>query len=268
MGHKRKRHQKVSGFIEGLQSDGRYSFSFEELARAVDASGIALQSAIRRLKKKGHLVSPHREFFVIVPAEYRGIGAPPPSWFIDELMAFLSRPYYVGLLSAAAVHGAAHQHPQVFQVATSLPTASMIAGSGRIEFFRKRRIERVATMRVKTDTGYMTVSTPEATVFDLIRHAHASGHLSNVATVLAELGEAIDPEKLVSSAALASRPEVQRAGYLLQLVGLESLAAPLVELVASGRKRCALLRPDVSAEGMPVDKRWNLVINEDVEPDL
>jgi len=268
MVEKRKKHQKVGDFIEGLQSEGRYAFSFAEVSLSVDTSAVALQSAIRRLKRKGHLVSPRREFFVIVPVEYRATGAPPPSWFIDDLMAFLGRPYYVALLSAAAVHGASHQHPQVFQVMTSLPTAPMAAGRGRIEFFRKRSIDRVATSRIKTDTGHMTVSSPEATVFDLIRHSHAAGHLDNVATVLAELGETIDPEKLTSSAALASRPEVQRAGYLLQLVGLDSLADALAKLLATGRKRPALLRSDIDGEEMPIDKRWNLVLNEKVEPDL
>jgi predicted transcriptional regulator of viral defense system len=268
MARKRKKHQKVSGFIEELPSEGRYTFSFKDVSRAVDASEMALQSAIRRLKKKGHLVSPVREFFVIVPVEYRATGSPPPSWFIDDLMAFLGRPYYVGLLSAAAIHGAAHQPPQVFQVVTSLPTSSMTAGRGRIEYFRKRQIERVATVRVKTDTGAMTVSTPEATVFDLVRHAHAAGHLSNVATVLTELGEMIDPKKLAVSAELAAVPEVQRVGYLFQLVGQEALAASLTELLASRRTRLVLLRPDVEGKGKPIDKRWNLIINEDVEPDL
>lgn len=259
---------KVSDLIEELQAQGRYTFPLEELSQAVGGSCVALQSAIRRLKKKGRLVSPRRSFFVIVPVEYRSTGAPPASWFVDDLMGFLDQAYYVGLLSAAAVHGAAHQHPQVFQVVTSIPTASMTAGRTKLKFFRKRRIEHIETVRTKTETGYMTISTPEATVFDLIRHVHASGHLSNVATVLAELAEVIDPERLTASAATASRPEVQRAGYLFQLVGHDALAEPLAEQVASGRRRPVLLRPGADTEGMPFDERWCLLINEKVEPDL
>lgn len=34
-------------------------------------------------------------------------------------MKFLGQPYYVGLLSAAALHGAAHHQPQEFQVVTN-----------------------------------------------------------------------------------------------------------------------------------------------------
>jgi len=47
--------------------------------------------------------------YVLVPLEYLHAGAPPPSWFIDDLMKAMERPYYVGLLSAAGIHGASHQ---------------------------------------------------------------------------------------------------------------------------------------------------------------
>jgi hypothetical protein len=46
---------------------------------------------------------------VVVPPEYREAGCPPASWFIHDLMRFLGQPYYVALLTAAAIHGAAHQ---------------------------------------------------------------------------------------------------------------------------------------------------------------
>jgi len=258
----------VAEFVDGLQSSGRYTFSFREAVEASGGSVIAARSALRRLKEKGRLTSPRREFFVVVPLEYRSTGSPPASWFIDDLMRYLEQPYYVGLLSAAAIHGASHQHPQVFQVVTSQPTPVMVSGRVRIAYFRKRSIERVATTRVKTDTGYMAVSTPEATVFDVIRHAPAAGHLSNVATVLSELAEAIDADKLAAAAAVASVPEVQRAGYLFELVEQDELASSLEAFLSTQRVRPVRLRPDVEAVGAPVQERWRLFINEDVEPDL
>jgi predicted transcriptional regulator of viral defense system len=263
-----KNHQKVIYFIEELQSGGRYTFSFDDVSRVVNGSDVALRSAIRRLKEKGRLVSPRRGFLVIVPIEYRSTGSPPASWFVDSLMRFLEQPYYVGLLSAAAVHGASHQHPQIFQVVTNIPTASMSAARGRIEFFRKRKIERSETIATKTETGTMLVSSPETTVFDLIRHVRASGHLNNVATVLAELGEVIDPRKLASAARAASLPEVQRAGYLFELVGQDALSEPLAAMFENRRKRPVSLRPDIDKRRAPFDKRWSLFINEKVEPDL
>ena len=65
---------------------------------------------------------------------------------------------------------------------------------------------------------------------DLVRYASGVGYLSNVATVLAELGERLSPQKLVEAAAREiERSNVQRLGYLLDLVGLEVIAGPLAE---------------------------------------
>lgn len=77
---------------------------------------------------------PRREFYVVVPPEYRATGSPPASWFIDELMRHLEQPYYVGLLSAAAIHGASHQQPMTFQVVTSRSTREMRTGKVIIRF--------------------------------------------------------------------------------------------------------------------------------------
>ena len=45
----------------------------------------------------------------VVPPQYASWGAPPPGWYIDDLMRHEGRPYYVGLLKAAELHGATHQ---------------------------------------------------------------------------------------------------------------------------------------------------------------
>ena len=123
----------LSAFVDDTQAAGRYTFSSAEARDALGVSEIALDNAIRRLKNRGRLVAPRRGFFVIVPTEYRAAGAPPPSWFIDDLMRFLGQPYYVGLLSAAGLHGASHQQSMVFQVVTDRPTRS---GEGRASAYR------------------------------------------------------------------------------------------------------------------------------------
>lgn len=92
-------------YLELLQENGNMP-SFDPKPLRPWGSNEALQQAARRLAARKRLVSPRRGFYVIVPIEYRTAGAPPPAWFIDDLMTFQGRPYYVGLLSAAALHGA------------------------------------------------------------------------------------------------------------------------------------------------------------------
>ena len=138
----------------------------------------------------------------------------------------MKQPYYVGLLSAAAIHGAAHEQPMVFQVMTSKPTREMYAGRVVLRFSMSRKMEQMPLMSVQTETGSMRVATPETTAFDLVRYPAGAGHLSNTATVLAELAERLDADALVGLAPLVCVPDVQRLGYLLEAVGKHRLASP------------------------------------------
>ena len=260
------KHDGLADLVDSFQASGRYVLTREEALKALRVSDEALKKAVRRLVAKRRLAVPRRGFYVIVPVEYRDAGAPPPSWFIDDLMKFEGQQYYVGLLSAAALHGAAHQQPQEFQVVTSEQLRPAVAGRARIRFLKKRDVEGTPTVSVKTETGSMNVSTPEATALDLLRYLQASGHLGNVATVLSELAERLDPERLVE---LAKRERelsnVQRLGYLLEHVGGRDAAGALAQWTAEKRPRFVPLRVAGQSRNAPKDTRWRVVVNESVE---
>ncbi len=263
-----KTRKRLSAFVEGLQASGRYTFRRAEAEVANGRSPVAVQASLRRLKQKGRIVSPRRGFYVIVPAEYRAAGAPPASWFIHDLMGYLDQPYYVGLLSAAAIHGAAHQQPMVFQVVTDRRTRPIHVGRARILFVRSAHVNEVPVSQVETETGTMRVSTPEATAFDLVCHVAQAGHLSNVATVLAELGESIDADRLQAMARATRVPDVQRLGYLLELVQHFALAERLAEVLATRPHRRVALHPGLQDPGVEVEHRFRVAPNVTVEPDL
>lgn len=262
-------HRSLADLVDSHQASGRYVLTREQALAALGVSGEALKKAVRRLVDKRRLAVPRRGFYVIVPVEYREAGAPPPSWFIDELMKFHGQPYYVGILSAAALHGAAHQQPQEFQVVTSKQLRPAVAGRARIRFFKKRHVERTPTMATRTETGTMKVSTPEATSLDLLRYLEAAGHLGNVATVLAELAERLDARRLRDVARAEGDLSIaQRLGYLLEHVGHGDVAAALAEWVAGERPRLVALRPDRPSRRAPKDLRWRMRANERIESEV
>lgn len=254
-------------WVERLQSRGRYTFTRTEAESDTGRSFVAAQSALRRLKQQGRVVSPRRGFYVVVPPEYRAAGSPPASWFIDDLMRYVGQPYYVGLLSAAAIHGAAHQQPMVFQVMTNKPTRQMRAGKVAIRFSMCSLVERLPVLDQQTETGAMRVATPETCAFDLVRYPEAAGYLSNAATVLAELAERLDARRLVEVASLVRLPDVQRLGYLLDSVGQCELAASLAEWLGERQPRAVLLQPgeDGNAEAV---RRWHVVPNTELDVDV
>ncbi len=260
------RHESLANLVDSQQATGRYVLTRKQALKTLAISEEALKKAVQRLVAKRRLAVPRRGFFVIVPIEYREAGAPPPSWFIDDLMKFCGQQYYVGLLSAAALHGAAHQQPQEFQVVTDGQLRPVVVGRARIRFFRKLRMERTPTLEMKTETGAMRVATPEATALDLLRYLKGAGHLGHVATVLSELAEEIDAERLAEVARIeGDLPNAQRLGYLLDQVGGDDVGTTLARWIGEQRPRFVSLRSDRSSRRAAKDDRWRVLVNEKVE---
>lgn len=260
------RHERLAELVDSYQATGRYVLTREQALKTLAISDEALKKAIQRLVARRRLAVPRRGFFVIVPIEYREAGAPPPSWFIDELMRFCGQRYYVGLLSAAALHGAAHQQPQEFQVVTDNQLRPIVAGRARIRFFRKLHIERTPTLEMKTETGAMIVATPEATALDLLGYLKRSGHIGHVATVLGELAEKLDVERLGEVARFEGNLQnAQRLGYLLDKVGGSDVGKALARWIGEQRPRFVCLRSDRSSRHAARDDRWRVFVNEKIE---
>ena len=218
------------------------------------------------------MFSPVRGGYVPIPAEYRSWRAVPASHFIDPMMRYLDHEYYVGYLSAAEVHGAAHQRPQVFQVITDARLNDRRFDRVSIEFTTSAKTARRLFTVVNTPTGTMKVSVPEITVLDLVASPAQGGGLSNIATVLGELlsNELLDIPRLAALAKDYPAAVPQRAGWLLEHVagevGAEVDLTPL-EHVARAR----LTPTPLAAAGRPAgpfNERWNILVNTDVESDL
>ena len=260
--------QRLDAWVDGLQSQGRYTFTRSEALAALSVTPESLKKAAQILLRRRRLASPRRGFYVIVPTEYRVAGAPPASWYIDDLMKAAGTSYYVGVLTAAALHGAAHQQPQEFQVVTARSQRSVVVGRERLRFLKKRSLESTPVTRMKTPTGTMRVSTPEATALDLLRYVRAAGFLSNVATVLADLAPKCNSAGLVEAATTdVELPHVQRLGYLLDRVGAHRLAEPLANWLGKRRPEWTRLEPSRPVRKAARQERWRLFVNTRVEPD-
>jgi len=258
----------LAEYINDLASRGRYHFTTEEAVEAVGCSLVAARAAIGRLRRKGGAAMPHRGFHVIVPPEYRRLGCLPPEQFVPQLMEHFGLPYYVGLLSAAELHGAAHQKPQVFQVVTAANRPPIRCGKVRVQFIARKNIREMPVVQRNTPRGMMKVSSAEATAFDLVGYARHAGGLQNVATILAELIESLKAENLARIAPLSPAPWAQRLGWLLELTGASELAEPLAEYVTRTATEYVPLNSKRGLKKSERSARWKLFVNDQVEPDL
>lgn len=257
----------VSGFVFRLQSTGRYGFSFGELASSGPVSTLALQSALKRLVKTGTVrrVSPRGDYFVIVPAEYHTMGAPPVEFWIDDWMRHLGQPYYIGLLSAAEWQGSAHFAVMQTQVMTSHPMRPVQIGRTQIRFFSKTKAAETP-VRTQTPAGHIVrVSTPEATLLDLSRHISKTGGAGNLALIARDLAKQsrVDGMKHALDA-MDETSSAQRLGYVLEQIGATSLAKQIESWLADRHMQIVDLLPQGGAT-TNCSKRWQLRVNAGLE---
>lgn len=259
----------IAEFVDCLQAKGRYIFTKQEARQATKESDSVLKLSLWRLAKKRRVKLVREGFYIMVPLEYASSGVLPPDWFIADLMKFIGQPYYVGLLAAAAIHGASHQQPQEFQVVVPEPIRAIRVGSVSIKFYTKAALRSSSVVEVKTSTGYMRVSDPAVTAIDLVAYADRIGGLDRVFTVLQELSEKITPEMLLE-AAKKEKPLAfsQRLGWLLEKAGHNGLVEQLSDWVTKRKPRETPLDPSSPRRGFSRDPRWKVIVNADVEGEL
>lgn len=268
--------QALSSYVDRLLSEGRSVFAATEAQDELGLGHRSFLDASERLQRSGKLLRPRQGFYVVVPPQHANWGAPPATWFIDALMRWENEAYYVALLKAAELHGATHHAVMQFQVVCGKRLPEIRAGRNLIVFYFRRAMAPLlaGVEDRKTDTGTMKISSAALTALDLLRYPQASGGIDNVTTVLAELAPAIGLDELAALSMRIERPVVQRLGYLLDWLGADHLAEPMLDALRSKAplRWTELERgardPDFTSDPPLQDAKWRIIAHRPPEPDL
>lgn len=255
----------LEDYLTEIQSKGRYSLTLNELKAKFDISEKAILQKIFRLKNKNKLAQVRKEFYVIIPPQYSNRVMLPPTLFINDMMDFLNRDYYVGLFSAAALHGAGHQQPMELQLITHKPAFRSINNQKlAISFFTKGEWKQDQIIEKKTEAGYLKVSSPELTAFDMIQFHKRIGGLNRIIPILEDLTETMKPSFLSKTAKTQKTPNIQRLGYLLDRIGIESLAGSLFRLLGENLKELPLSLSHNERAGL-TNEKWKIIENTELD---
>ena len=230
--------------------------------------GLSPKDRLSSLRRSGRVITPARGFHVIVPEEYVNSGRLPVERYIDAMMKYYSRPYYVGLLTAASYWGAAHQSPQVFQVLTNYDRRNILINRNKIIFYRKKNIGSITYALRKSVTGYFNISTPESTFFDLVYFNQQVGGLENVGLILSELSEKMKAEALLNTINYYPYANIQRGAYLMELLGLEKFCGILDKYLRNENIIYTYLNSSGVRDRTNKPRRWKLLINDTLELDI
>ncbi len=258
----------LDDYLTEVRAQGRYALTFDELRiKFADRSHTAITQNLLRLKTKKEIALIRPGFYVIIPPEYSKQGIIPPYLYMEDLMRSLDKPYYVGLLSAAALHGAAHQQPTGYTVIVQSPAPRSIAKLN-IVFYSKREFIPEGIVQKKTPAGYINVSSPELTALDFFDYIHKFG-INRITTVLQELSEEMKPAALRKIARqYPNMAAIQRLGYILDnIVGAEKLSDALWSVLAKRTTFPVPLSPQKMKKG-EIDSKWKVIKNMEIESDL
>lgn len=264
-----KKHLKISDWIDSRQAEGLYYFTLREAANTLPwLTRQALARALARLVKNDRIVSIYHGFYLILPIEYKNWGVLPPDWFINDLMAYLEQPYYAGLLTAADYYGSSHQKPMAFHVITSKPIRDIQCKRIKIRFFVKKDIDFSLVEQKNSQTGYIRVSCPELTAIDLLKYQNRAAGLNHIFSVLKELANILDPDRLVKAAeSEGCTVYAQRLGWLLEQTDHPEKNLRLASWINEKQPGFVKLDPKLPTKNLSRNCEWKLLINTQIEED-
>ncbi|MDR1974828.1 MAG: type IV toxin-antitoxin system AbiEi family antitoxin [Bacteroidales bacterium] len=256
-------------FSNSLLARWRFSFTINEIRKELHLSDAVINQGLYRLTQKNRIKKIREGFYVVLPPHYQQLGLLPMYSYIDHLMKSLGKSYYVGLLTAAELHGAAHQKPMVEFVITSYPAPrSIINKKMKLSFVSKKELLAEGIIQKKSEAGYFNVSSPELTAFDLLDQIRRFG-LNHITTILQELHEVMKVSALKKIAILNNNmANIQRLGYILEnFTKNQRLADVLYEILEKQKLSVTGLSPLKGRKGA-IDKKWQIIINTEIDPDL
>lgn len=261
-------------YIKVIRSKGKSYFTKEQALKDLKIKNYSLNARIYRLKQKGEIISPADKLYVIVPPEHRDFGCIPAEELVPILMKYKKLDYYVSLLTAAMYHGASHQKPQVFQVTTNKQLKTLKSGKVQIEFIYKKSLANLPSQNINVKTGYLKISSPELTTMDLLLYPKQCGGLNHIASVLSELIEAINPEKLTSLfKSSGEKTCIQRLGYILDKINTinnKKKKLTIFKLKALLNKQKPVYMPlasELPVKGCSRNDKWMIIENTTIESD-
>lgn len=250
----------ADAFVDQRLASGRVAFPLADLVKETGLSVTAARNQLLRLENRVTRVSPRQQFFLIVSPEYRALGAPPVAWWLHDYFQWLGEPYYLALQSAASSLGSNPQALQVTQVMTKIPHRPLEVGRIRIQFFVKHTLEQTPTQPLANAYAPLQVSTPEATIFDLVQYAVRIGGIGRVAETIAPLLPLIRPAELRRVLKIENEPvTAQRLGFVLEKLRATNFAKVVQNWLPSDLIFVPLV-PGLRGDA-PEIKRWRILNN-------
>ena len=264
---------KIKEWIINRERIGKSCFSREDVIVAFPSlMPRSINTSLAHFAKVRLIERLHRGFYCVVPPQYALSECIHPYYYIDDLMSWLNRPYYLSLLSATSLWGASHQKVMATQVMTQLPQLNVSSNrNSAIDWFYRKTVPSEFVLAKNGENGKLFYSNAELTAVDLVRYVDRAGGFSFVATVLAELKEETDFSNAANGVfRTACTADIQRLGYVYEeVLGDHAQAAAIYDQLRTMTKQLdpIMLSPSSREEVKSKNGRWKVLVNSSIEID-
>lgn len=229
--------------MEKVKNKELVVFNPKDVRRLLDTSMENVHRILRSMKKKGLVISPERNKYILKE-----------TWESEDLYSLTSHlftPSYIALWSALHFHGMTDQVPQTVFLLTTGRKDDMVIQGQEVRFVKIKKNDYFGY----ESNGKTVVSDTEKTVLDCLKFPQYAGGIGHI---LQAIPEDIDKEKIVEYVGLMNSSTIaSRIGYLLEKKGME--VEELKEMVTTYAKL------DPKGERENLNKRWKLYINTEIE---
>ncbi len=261
---------RIADYIKKLLSLEEYSFSLDEIRKQTGKKDISIQGELSRLTGRGEIINLRKGFYLIIPPRYSMAKTLPVQLYCDKLFKFLEKRYYLGVFSAARMHGAGHQQVQRDYIISEKPKLNDIKkNSTDIRFFTSSNWPEGNILTKKSDAGNFNISSPALTMVDLIHYQTKLGGINRILGAIEELGQELQKDDLIELLEwYPNKSALQRLGFLLESMDMDLEFQELIFSELKKRKFFpVLISPGIKEKPGAVYNKWKVDVNVNLQYD-
>lgn len=251
-----------SRLILGMAEDARAEITKSAVVERIQVSPGYANKLLHELERKGWLHRVAHGRYRLVPAEW----GPNPIANTNTLALALARAPegYIGLGSAATIHGLTTQHRRVAWVVTDKQRRTAQIGEMTVHFVRVKPSQMFGVSQQLVLGEQLKVSDIEKTALDCLAYGIGRFDFSELTAIVLAAARQWDWGKLVEYLEkLSDRPAARRLGYLLDTAEIDFPldARKGMLAIASGPSRMKLDPHSKSRYRGGVEKVWRIEVN-------
>lgn len=255
--------------IAGLARQSKQFFTIQDLAQVLNVERTKAQQIAFRLAETGLATRLKRGTYALTPADAWGKpGALPTNWYEAATALVAPAPHYLAYYTAMRLHRMI-QHPlRTLFIAVTRPQRDVAVGPVRFQFVILAEHRFFGHKDHVLEPGHVVkVAELERTFIDCVDRPALCGGLEEIVRGFKRRQAELNPDRLLRYLMRLNEPALtKRVGFLLELAGYgEPRVLWELERVAGRAKRYVPLDTTRKDRTGPRNKRWELVINADLD---